>query len=90
LALGNRLPTISSLRDYVAAGGLMSYGENLSNFFAARRVVRGQDHPGCQTRRFAGRAADEILPSGQSQNGEGARFDAIPESFLIRADEVIE
>jgi len=33
LALNNRLPTMFSLREYAEAGGLMSYGENISDFF---------------------------------------------------------
>ena len=33
LALGARLPTIFNTRDYVQAGGLMSYGPNLPDLF---------------------------------------------------------
>jgi putative tryptophan/tyrosine transport system substrate-binding protein len=33
LALHNRLPSMFSQREYTAAGGLMSYGENLSDFY---------------------------------------------------------
>jgi ABC-type uncharacterized transport system substrate-binding protein len=33
LAMGARLPTVHSLRDYVEAGGLMSYGPNLPDLF---------------------------------------------------------
>ena len=33
LALGARLPTIYSFREYVEAGGLMSYGPNLPDLF---------------------------------------------------------
>ena len=33
LALANRLPTMFSQREYTEAGGLMSYGENLADFF---------------------------------------------------------
>src|SRR6516164_1931879 len=33
LALSARLPTMLSYRDYVAAGGLMSYGPNFANLF---------------------------------------------------------
>ena len=33
LAIINRLPTMFSQREYAVAGGLMSYGENLSDFF---------------------------------------------------------
>jgi len=33
LALRNRLPSMFTLRDYTVVGGLMSYGENLSDFY---------------------------------------------------------
>jgi putative ABC transport system substrate-binding protein len=33
LALANRLATIFALREYAEAGGLMSYGENVADFF---------------------------------------------------------
>ena len=33
LALGARLPTMHDFRDYVEAGGLMSYGPNYANLF---------------------------------------------------------
>ncbi len=40
LALANRLATMFSQREYVVAGGLMSYGENLADFF--RRSASGE------------------------------------------------
>ena len=33
LALANRLPTMFPQREYTEAGGLMSYGESLTDFF---------------------------------------------------------
>jgi putative ABC transport system substrate-binding protein len=33
LALANRLATMFALREYAEAGGLMSYGENVADFF---------------------------------------------------------
>ena len=33
IAIRNRLPSIFSQREYAVSGGLMSYGENLSDFF---------------------------------------------------------
>jgi len=33
LAVQNNLPSMFSQREYAVAGGLMSYGENLSDFF---------------------------------------------------------
>jgi len=38
LALGERLPTIYSSREYVEAGGLMSYGPNFPDLFRRRRL----------------------------------------------------
>jgi putative ABC transport system substrate-binding protein len=37
LAVGARLPTMHGLREYVEAGGLMSYGPNIADQF--RRVA---------------------------------------------------
>jgi hypothetical protein len=51
LALSNRLPSMFLQREYAAAGGLMSYGENLSEDFQRR-----------QTRRPADRATHAEMP----------------------------
>jgi ABC-type uncharacterized transport system substrate-binding protein len=89
LALGARLPTLHGVRDYVEAGGLMSYGPNFPDLF-----------------RRAGEYVDKILrgakPGGIPVE-QPTKFDLainlttakalglkIPESFLLRADEVIE
>jgi ABC-type uncharacterized transport system substrate-binding protein len=76
-------------RDYVEAGGLMSYGPNLLDLF-----------------RRAGEYVDKILRGakpGDIPVEQPTKFDlvinlttaktlglTIPESFLLRADEVIE
>jgi putative ABC transport system substrate-binding protein len=89
LALGARLPTTSVFRQYVEAAGLMSYGPNFPDMF-----------------RRAGDYVDKILRGtkpGDIPVEQAAKFDlvinlttakvlglAIPESFLLRADEVIE
>jgi putative ABC transport system substrate-binding protein len=54
LALAKRLATIFALREYVEAGGLMSYGENIADFFhrAALYLDRFSRAPGpvtCQS-----------------------------------------
>jgi putative ABC transport system substrate-binding protein len=89
LALGARLPTLHGVRDYVEAGGLMSYGPNFPDLF-----------------RRAGEYVDKILRGakpGEMPVEQPTKFDLvvnlttakalglkIPESFLLRADEVIE
>jgi putative ABC transport system substrate-binding protein len=89
LALTARLPTIFFLREYVEAGGLMSYGPNFPDLFR-----RAADY------------VDKILRGAKPGNipvEQPTKFDliinlttakalglSIPESFLVRADEVIE
>jgi putative ABC transport system substrate-binding protein len=89
LALGARLPTIYSIREYVEAGGLMSYGANLADLFrrAAEyvdKILRGAkpaDLPIEQPTKF------EFVLNLTTAKALGLM---IPESFLLRADEVIE
>jgi putative ABC transport system substrate-binding protein len=89
LALGARLPTIFGSRDHVQAGALMSYGPNFPDLF--RRTAE---------------LVDKILRGTKPANipvEQPTKFDlvvnlttakvlglTIPETFLSRADEVIE
>ena len=89
LALIARLPTIYVVREYVEAGGLMSYGPNFPDLFR-----RAADY------------VDKILRGakpGEIPVEQPTKFDlainlttakalglTVPESFLLRADEVIE
>jgi putative tryptophan/tyrosine transport system substrate-binding protein len=89
LALGARLPTMHGSREYVEAGGLMSYGPNYSDLFRRSadyvdRILRGAkpaDLPVEQPTKF-----DLIinLTTGKALGLE------IPPMLLGRADEVIE
>jgi ABC-type uncharacterized transport system substrate-binding protein len=89
LALGARLPTIFNTRDFVQVGGLMSYGPNYSDLFrrAAEyvdKILRGTkpgDIPVEQPTKF------DLVLNLTTAKALGL---AIPESFLLRADEVIE
>jgi putative tryptophan/tyrosine transport system substrate-binding protein len=89
LALGARLPTMSSVREYVAAGSLMSYGPNFPDLWrrAAEfvdKILRGAkpaDIPVEQPTKF------DLAINVTTAKALGL---AIPESFLLRADEVIE
>ena len=73
LAARDRIPAIYSDRDYVAAGGLMSYGTSIADTLSSgRRLYR--PHPqGRKARRPAGRAVDQVRVRHQPANGAGAR-----------------
>jgi putative ABC transport system substrate-binding protein len=89
LALGARIPTIFDFRDFVDAGGLMSYGANVTDLLRLAadfvdRILRGAkpaDLPVQQPTKF------DLVINLKTAKALGLK---IPESFLLRADEVIE
>jgi putative tryptophan/tyrosine transport system substrate-binding protein len=89
LALAARLPTTYSTRGYVEAGGLMSYGPNFPALFRrmadyVNKILRGtkpEDLPVEQPTRY------DLIVNLTTAKALGLK---IPESFLLRADEVIE
>ena len=89
LALTARLPTIYFDRVYVETGGLMSYGPNWPSLWrraaeVVDKILRGAkpaDIPVEQPRMF------ELVINLKTAKALGL---GIPESFLLRADEVIE
>ena len=89
LALGARLPTVSPFRQYVEAAGLMSYGPNYPDLFRRAadlvdKILRGAkpaDIPVDQATKF------DLTINLTTAKVLGL---TIPESFLLRADEVIE
>ena len=89
LALGARLPTIFNTRDFVQAGGFMSYGPNYPDMFRRTadlvdKILRGAkpgDIPVEQPTKF------DLVINLTTAKALGL---TIPESFLARADEVIE
>ncbi|MBV8139472.1 MAG: ABC transporter substrate-binding protein, partial [Deltaproteobacteria bacterium] len=88
-ALNARIPTMLAFRELVEAGGLMCYGPNYANLFrrAAEyvdKILRGEkpaDMPFEQAAKF------ELVINLATAKALGLN---IPESFLLRADEVIE
>jgi putative tryptophan/tyrosine transport system substrate-binding protein len=89
LALIARLPTIYAVREYVDAGGLMSYGPNFPDLFRRAadyvdKILRGAkpgEIPVEQPTKF------DLVINLTTAKALGL---TIPESFLLRADEVIE
>jgi putative ABC transport system substrate-binding protein len=88
-ALAARLPTIGFQREYVEAAGLMSYGTNFSDLHRRAadfvdKILKGSkpaDIPVEQPTRF------DLIVNLRTAKALGL---TIPETFLVRADEVIE
>ena len=88
-ALAARLPTMHGVRDYVEAGGLMSFGASYSDLFRRAgdyvdKILRGAkpgDIPVVQPTKF------DLVINLTTAKALGL---TVPESFLLRADEVIE
>jgi putative ABC transport system substrate-binding protein len=89
LAVAARLPTMHGFREYVEAGGLISYGPNVPDLMRRAgdlvdKILRGtkpRDIPVEQPTRF------DIVINLTTAKTLGL---TIPDSFLLRADEVIE
>lgn len=89
LALGARLPAMFGFREYVEAGGLMSYGPNFPDLFrrAAEyvdKILRGvkpSDLPVEQPTKF------DLVINSTTAKALGLK---ISEAYLLRANEVIE
>jgi ABC-type uncharacterized transport system substrate-binding protein len=89
LALGARLPTLYGLREYVEAGGLMSYGPNTPDLFRRSaeivdKILRGAkpgEIPVEQPTKF------DLVINLTTAKTLGLE---IPPTMLARADEVIE
>jgi putative ABC transport system substrate-binding protein len=89
LAVGAKLPTLYVQRQYVEAGGLMSYGPNVPDLFRRAgdyvdKILRGAkpaDLPVEQPTKF------DLVVNLSTAKALGLK---IPEAFLLRADEVIE
>jgi putative ABC transport system substrate-binding protein len=88
-ALGARLPTMYGFREHVEAGGLISFGANFPDLFRRAgdyvdKILRGAkpgDIPIEQPTKF------DLIINLTTAKALGL---AIPETFLLRADEVIE
>ena len=89
LAIAQKLPTMNAFREYVVAGGLLSYGPNFPDLFRRSadyvdKILRGAkpaDIPVEQPVKF------DLVINNTTAKAIGL---TIPEQFLLRANEVIE
>ena len=73
LAVARRLPTLYGEREFVEAGGLMSYGTSLSDQWRSAAGYVDKISQRRQGRRSTHRAADQIRSCDQSQDRESDR-----------------
>jgi putative tryptophan/tyrosine transport system substrate-binding protein len=89
LAAKNRLPAVYSSRDFVDAGGLMSYGPDFADLFRRAatyvdKILKGAkpgDLPVEQPTKF------DLVINLKTAKALGL---TIPPSLLLRADQVVE
>ena len=75
LAARHRLPTVFQSREFVDAGGFISYGVSFPDLYRRAAVYVDKVLKGAKPADLPGRGADEVRTRGQSEDREGAGLD---------------
>lgn len=89
LALKNRMPAIAPWREYVAAGGLMSYGQNIADSFRRAATYVDKILKGAKPGELPIEQPTRIHLAINRRTATALGL-AIPQELLLRTDEVIE
>ena len=89
LALKHGFPTVYSQREYVEAGGLMSYGESLADFYRRSAFYVDKILKGAKPSELPIQQPTRFLTTLNRKTADALRIN-IPMQLLVMADEVIE
>ena len=89
LALKHRLPTIFAQREYVEAGGLISYGSNLGHMFRRAAIFVDKILKGARPADLPIEQPTTFELALNLKTAKALRL-TIPQTVLLRADHVIE
>ena len=89
LALKFGLPTVSSQREYVEAGALMSYGESLADFYRRSTFYVDKLLKGAKPNELPVQQPTRFFTTLNRKTADALRLN-IPMQLLVLADEVIE
>jgi putative ABC transport system substrate-binding protein len=89
LAAKHRLPSVSGIREFAEAGGLMSYGPNLADQFRRAAIYVDKIFKGAKPGDLPVEQSATFELLINSRTAKALRL-TIPQSMLLRADRVIE
>ena len=88
-ATANRLPSMFGIREYVEAGGLMSYGESFREFFRRSAAFVDKIFKGAKAGDLPFEQPNRFFFTVNLKTAKALGLELSP-SLLARADEVIE